>query len=63
MPLQQACRAFCMAKRSPVHQDLPNLDALAAGAQGILHGLAAADYGHPAQLLRKVDSNIRMSSS
>ena len=43
---------------APVHQDLADLDALAAGAQRVLHGLSAADDGHPAQLLGKVDARV-----
>ena len=42
----------------PVHQDLANLDALAAGSEGILHGLSAADDADATQLLCKVDTDI-----
>jgi len=42
----------------PVHQDLANLDAFAAGTQGILHGLATADDAHSTQLLGKVNTHI-----
>ena len=41
-----------------MHQDLADLDALAAGAQRVLHALPAADDGHPAQLLRKVHADV-----
>ncbi len=43
-----------------MHQDLADLDALAAGAQGILHALPAADDGHAAQLLGKVNADVRV---
>ena len=50
----------CAETATPVHQDLADLDALAASAQSILHALPAADDGHAAQLLGKVNANVRM---
>jgi len=41
-----------------VHQDLANLDAFAAGSQGILHGLATADDAHSTQTLGKVHTTV-----
>jgi hypothetical protein len=41
-----------------VHQDLADLDALAAGAQRVLHRLTAADDGHAAEALGKVDAHV-----
>jgi len=46
------------AEDAPVHEDLPNLDALAAGAQGILHGLPGADDRDAAELLGKVNADV-----
>ena len=45
-----------------MYEDLANLDALAAGTQGILHGLSTADDAHAAQLLGKVDTHILRAS-
>ena len=45
---------------APVHQDLADLDALAARAQRVLHRLAAADDRHAAQLLREIDADVRL---
>ena len=42
----------------PVHQDLANLDAFAAGTQGILHGLATADDAHSTQTFGKVHTTV-----
>ena len=39
-------------------QDFADLDALAAGAQGVLEGLSTANDAHPAQHLGKVDADI-----
>lgn len=43
-----------------MHQDLADLDALAAGAQRILHALPAADDRHAAQLLGEVNADVRV---
>ena len=45
----------------PVHEDFADLDALAAGTQGVLHALAAADDGHTAKLLCEVHAHILAS--
>ena len=41
-----------------MHQDLADLDALAAGPQCILHAFPAADDGHPTQAPRKVHTHV-----
>ena len=48
-----------LAQALPVDQDLANLDALAAGTQGILHGLPTPDDAHTTQPLRKIHTHIR----
>ena len=45
----------------PVNEDLANLDALAAGSERVLHGLPAADDGHPTQALGKVHAHILLA--
>ncbi len=44
-----------------MHQNLADLDALAAGAERVLHALAAADDGHAAQLLGEVNADVRVA--
>jgi hypothetical protein len=44
-----------------MHQNFANLDAFAASAQSIFHTFATPDYGYPAQLLRKVNTDVWMA--
>ena len=41
-----------------MYEDLADLDALAAGSEGVLHGLPTPDHADPTQLLGKIDSHI-----